>query len=534
VIVDRPLLLLLAPFVGLAFGALAWWAGQRRVRLARRWSPVLGVEARSHGRWSPVWLGLAGLLAAVALAGPRGGSATVRGESDALSVVFAVDISRSMLAEDAAPSRLDRAIRETRRLVQDLAGDRVGLIAFAGRSYILAPVTVDGRAVLLHLDALDPETAGTGGTALSTALEQAAGLLEATSEVSDRVLVTFTDGESHDDRDAAIAAATRLHGLGIRVVFVAEGTTAGGPIPVRGEDGTVVEYQKDEAGEVVTTRRDDDFLRAVTDAAEGTLVPADVPDQAGAVRDLLAAFKRSPTRETRAADLLPLGWIPALAAGLLLLVHAATRRTAALASLLLAAGAPAVAAAQGRGAPAAEAPEAAAGWLRMAARGVARDTAYYNAGTAALAAGRPDVALAALGEAANSLDPALRYRALYNRGVAGILAARADSALADSLMAGAAADLRAALALEPGSERAKWNLELASRRGPPPPPSGGGGGTPPPPQAGDPSSSPPPPSSLSPAQAQQLLNSVEREERRVRERQLRRRPGEPASGGKDW
>jgi hypothetical protein len=144
------------------------------------------------------------------------------------------------------------------------------------------------------------------------------------------------------------------------------------------------------------------------------------------------------------------------------------------------------------------------------------------------------VALTALGEAANSLDPALRYRALYNRGVAGLLAARADSARADTLLAGAAQDLRAALALEPGSERAKWNLELATRRRPPPPPSGGGGASPPPPQGGSQQPQPPPPSSLSPAQAQQLLNSVEREERRVRERQLRRQPGQPASGGKDW
>ena len=528
-ITDRPWLLLLAPFVGLAVAGLAWWAGARRVRLAGAWSAALGAEARAQGRWSPLWLGCAGLLAAVALAGPRGGSATVRGESDALSVVLAVDVSRSMLAEDAAPSRLDRAIREARRLVQDLEGDRVGLIAFAGRSYILAPVTVDGRAVLLHLDALDPETAGTGGTALSTALEQAAGMLDASSEVSDRVLVVFTDGESHDDREPALAAARRLEAMGVRFVVVAEGTPAGGPIPLRDEDGTVVEYQKDDAGQVVTTRRDDDFLRAVTEAGEGTLVPADVPDQAGAVRDLLEAFKRSPTRETRAADLLPLGWIPALAAGLLLLLHAATRRTAALASLLLAAGLSGRAAAQQ---PAADAPAEAAGWLRVAARGVARDTAYYNAGTAALSAGRPDVALAALGEAATSLDPALRYRALYNRGVAGILAARADSARADTLLAGAAEDLRAALALEPGSPRAKWNLELATRRRPPPP-SGGGGGSPPPPQGGG-EQAPPPPSSLSQAQAQQLLNSVEREERRVRERQLKRLPGEPASGGKDW
>ena len=188
------------------------------------------------------------------------------------------------------PSRLDRALREARRLVQDLAGDRVGLIAFAGRSYILAPVTVDGRAVMLHLDALDAEVAGTGGSLLSAALDQGGQLLEAASEVSDRVLVVFTDGESHDDHDAAVAAAARLQRLGVRLVMVPEGTTAGAQIPLRDADGTVVEYQKDEAGQVVTTRRDDQIIRDVADAAEGTIVPAEVPDQAGAIRELLVTL----------------------------------------------------------------------------------------------------------------------------------------------------------------------------------------------------------------------------------------------------
>ena len=527
-IFDSPLLLFLAPVAGLIVAALAWWVRRRRIQLAGRWSAPLAARAARGGRWSPLWLGLAALLAAVALAGPRGGSASVRTESEALSVVLVVDVSKSMLAEDTPPSRLDRALREARRLVQDLSGDRVGLIAFAGRSYILAPVTVDGRAVMLHLDALDAEVAGTGGSLLSAALDQGGQLLEAASEVSDRVLVVFTDGESHDDHDAAVAAAARLRRLGVRLVLVPEGTTAGAQIPVRNLDGTVVEYQKDEGGQVVTTRRDDLLIRDVADAAEGTIVPAEVPDQAGAVRELLAAFKRSPTRETQAADLLPLGWIPALAAGLLLLLHAATRSTAALAAIawLLLAPAPAVAQEGGEERRSAEAD----GWLRVAARGVARDTAWYNAGTAALAAGRLDVALDALGQAAGSLDPALRYRALYNRGVAGIFAARGDSAGADSLLAAAVRDLRGALVLEPASDRAKWNLELATRRRPPPPPSGGGGGAPPPPTPGQ----PPPPTSLSPAQAQQLLNSVEREERRVRERQLKRLPGEPVSGGRDW
>jgi tetratricopeptide (TPR) repeat protein len=163
------------------------------------------------------------------------------------------------------------------------------------------------------------------------------------------------------------------------------------------------------------------------------------------------------------------------------------------------------------------------------AKGPARDTALYNAGTAALAAGDLEAARAALGEAAKSVDPMLRYRALYNLGTATLMAGRRDTAKRQERMDQAATHLREALLLQPGSERAKWNLELAQRLTPPPP-SGGGQAPPPPKQA------PPPPAKsndLSRNQAEQILGSMEREEletqlQRQRRVQSVRRPG------KDW
>src|SRR3954468_24991724 len=128
-IFEAPLLLLFAPLLAIAFGALAWMARRRRIRLAAAWSRALGSAARMRSRRAPLVLALAELLAGIARAGPRGGRAWVTAESHALNMVIAVDISRSMLAEDVAPSRLQRAVRECRRLVQDLQGDRIGLIA---------------------------------------------------------------------------------------------------------------------------------------------------------------------------------------------------------------------------------------------------------------------------------------------------------------------------------------------------------------------------------------------------------------------
>lgn len=541
---DSPLVLFLAPVLGVAFACAAWLARRRRVQLARRWSPSLGRIARARGGWAPAVLGLATLLAGIGLAGPRSGRTEVKTETRALSLVFAIDISRSMLAEDVAPSRLQRASREARRLIQDLEGDRLGMIAFAGRSYILAPLTVDGGAIRMYLDALDPDLASEGGTSLAAVLTQGAQLLGAATDAADRVLVLFTDGEAHDTLPEMITAAEALKDEGVRLIVVAEGRALPTRIPLRDSSGTLLEYKQDEEGNVVRTQRRDDVIRALVDAAEGTLVPSELPDQAGAVRDVVAAMKRSPTSDTRTNDLVPRAWIPVLAAGLLLLGYTIVRPGPALVSLagllLLSRAAGAQRPTAGDRAMDAGNPARAAAAFLKDAHGSARDTAFYNAGTAALDARRFEVAQGALTEAAKSLDPDLRYRALYNLGVAGLLAAAADSTKRDEHLDQAAARLREALLLQPASARAKWNLELAERRRPPPEGGGAGGGGKPPTGGGGGSQSPESSrpekqdQDLSRSQAEQILNSMERRERETRSDQQRRLKGNSGGGVKDW
>jgi Ca-activated chloride channel family protein len=540
VIFDSPVLLVLAPVIALAAGLWLFVSYRKRVRMARAWSAELEQRARRGGRWTPLLLGLVVLSVMVALAGPRGGKARVTTESHALSLVLAVDISRSMLAEDATPNRLEHALREARRLVQDSRGDRLGVIAFAGRSYILTPLTVDGGAVRMYLDALDPDLASEGGTNLSSVLAQGGQLLLASGEVGDRVLVIFTDGEMHDSLPAAVQAAEELRAQHIRVIFVAEGGTTPVRIPIRDSTGSLIEYKLDQSGAVVETRREDAVLERLVEASDGTIVPADAPDQAGAIRDLLANFKRSPTTETRASDLLPRAWIPLLVGALLLLVQTMTRRGASLLVLAFLFLAPSAllgqrpsrgdrAMAEGRAA------DAASAFLDAASGTIARDTAFYNAGTAALRVGRLDVARRALTEASASLDPALRYRALYNLGLVDLLAAGSDSTNRSKLVGSAIEKLRQALLLQPASERAKWNLELAQRMKPPEPPpqsgsgsggGNGGGAAPPPPAA-------PPQGGMTQAQAEQILESMSREERQTRMDQQQRMQSS-ASGVKDW
>jgi len=539
-IFDAPAFLLAAPPIAVAAGVGAWLGRRRRIRLAGRWSEELRAKARANGRWGPLGIGCVVLLLGIAFAGPRGGRTEVTTETQALSMVIAMDVSRSMLAEDVAPSRLRRAVREARRMVHDLTGDRIGLIAFAGRSYILAPLTIDGAAITLQLDALSPDLASQGGTSLAAALRQGGQLLAASTEVADRVLVVFTDGETHDSIDAAIAAASALKRDNVRVVLVAQGTPKGARIPVRDSAGTLLQYQETRDGEIIQTARNDSVLATLADAAAGSIIPAELPDQAGAIHDLTAAFKRNPTTETRTADLTPLGWIPLLAAALLLLAQTVARRTAALIALA-ALVAPSVARAQGvpegeRALRREDPGKAATLFGKAADEGEAPDTNWYNAGTAALLAGDLKSGNESLRRAVEALDPDLRYRVLYNLGVAALREARADSAHAEALYGAAIDHLKNALLLRPGSSRAKWNLELALQNRPPSSGGGGGGGQPPPPQPQPQPQAPPQPQSgsLSQSQAEQILNSVEREERSTRAQQMERLRQRSAGGDKDW
>jgi len=536
---DLPLLALLAPGVGAVLLGLAWLARRRRIRVADGWSRELGQAARRRARYAPLAVALTGVLATVGAAGPRWGSAEVETETRALNLVVAIDISRSMLAEDVKPSRLEHAIRESRRLLQDARGDRIALLAFAGRSYILTPLTLDQGAVLLQLDALDPDVASEGGTELGSVIRQGAELLDAASEGGARAMVLFTDGEGHDSLGSTLEAARALRGAGVTLIVVGTGGDRPTRIPIRDPSGALLEYKKDQAGADVMTARRDDVLRAIADASEGVLVPGQLSDQAGVIWKTLSGLDRASTRGRRTEDLIPRAWLLALAAALLLGAQAALRRTAALLGVALALGLSATAASAQR--PARAASDLARGdttsaltrFLAAATAGRAGDTSWYNAGTVALAARDWETAEKALGTASGTLDPALRFRTLYNLGLAALERSRADTAGREQLEAEARQRLREALLIEPGSVAAKWNLELVTR--PKPPSSGGGGNAP---QGGgqtdrqqeqQPSSS-----GLSRSEAEQILASVERTEAAVRADQLRRRRVARSAATKDW
>ncbi len=211
-------------------------------------------------------LGLA--LAIVSLAQPRWGYTFEDVKRKGLDLLVAVDTSRSMLSNDVQPNRLERVKLAIQDLINELQGDRVGLIAFAGRAFLQAPLTIDYDAVIEAINDLDTKTIPEGGTNISSAITLATQSF-GKSAVGNRALIIFTDGEelSGDAVKTAKAAAD----AGVRIFTVGVGTPQGSLIPITGDSGET-SFVKDSAGQVVKSKLDDKRLREIAEATGGFYV----------------------------------------------------------------------------------------------------------------------------------------------------------------------------------------------------------------------------------------------------------------------
>lgn len=563
---DVPWLLALVPLaVGLALLAVLGGYARRRARLARFGTPAAlrrlgppGVATRPRAR---AWrLGLAALALSVALAGPRWGEGRAIIDSEGIDVALALDASLSMLAEDERPSRLERMKQEVRRFRAAAPGDRVALLAFAGRSYILSPLTSDDGALELFLENLDPSVVGQAGSAMAPPIRQGLDLLTVSQGGADRALVIMSDGEAFDDREEALRLADEARAAGIFIVTVGFGSAGGAPIPVLESGGTDV--KRDARGEVVVTRYDEALLREVAERAGGEFIPADATDKGTRVRRALAELEAgNREEEQRLARPLRYQWFVALALALLLLDawladggrwrrRVAFRRRAsdvvrhsAVSALLLLAASLLPAAAGAQRDPLGDAVAhhregrllaAIRGYRGVIADGDRRPVVLYNLGTALLAADSLDAAIDALERSSLATDAGVRTRALYNLGTAYLKRGlRSDGEPRTTALRNARRALRNVLLERPGDRDAQWNYELALRtpeRG-----GGGGGGGPQPPQQQ--SQAPRPPGSqgqMSRQQAEALLEASAREEREVQARRQRGTRTQRVAGERDW
>ena len=422
-------------------------------------------------------LGLAGVIAA--LAQPRLGYTWEQSTRKGRDVLIAIDCSKSMLATDVAPSRLGRAKLAAQDLIGQLQGDRAGLIAFAGSAFLQAPMTVDYGAVLSSLAELDTDIIPRGGTDIAAAIKTA---VEAfgKGESDNRALIIFTDGEELDED--AVKAAEGLEGA-VRIYTVGLGSADGSLIPVPSVNGGT-DFVKDESGQIVKSRLDEERLRKIAEATGGFYVhlesgPAEtlqiVRDGLGQMKeqDIDAKMSRRPIERYQ--------W--PLAGGLVLLAASmlvgerkrAARREAAPAKALaavvvmaLALFAPAEARAKNAGIEAYEREDykgAGDHFTKQLKRLPDSEALHFDIGAAAYKAGDFVKALDAFSKAITSPDPQMHGAAEYNLGNTLYQrgAAQKDKEPKIKEWKNALQHYDQALNVQPENKDAKYNRDLVQR-----------------------------------------------------------------------
>jgi Ca-activated chloride channel family protein len=250
-----------------------WWAAKQRTRQLERFgeahllSKLSRTVSRRRQRVKRVLLLLALACIGIALARPQMSTHAVPVKAEGIDLVFALDASLSMLAEDIKPNRLQRAKHEIADLMDKLRGDRVGIVMFSGTSFIQCPLTFDYNAAKLFLDAITVNSISVPGTALADAIRTSIRAFEHSPEGSSKVIILLTDGEGHEGDP--IKAAEDAGAQGIKIYTIGIGSQKGEPIPLRDEHGDLIGYKKDKDGAVIMTKLDQLTLEKISVLTDG-------------------------------------------------------------------------------------------------------------------------------------------------------------------------------------------------------------------------------------------------------------------------
>ncbi len=216
-----------------------------------------------------LWVSAFGIMI-LALARPQFGTKMAEVKRKGIEMIIALDVSNSMMAEDIQPNRLENAKMAISRLVDRLENDKIGLIIFAGDAYIQMPVTTDYQAAKLFLNSINTQIVPKQGTAIGSAIHLAMRSFTPNSEKS-RAIVVITDGENHEED--AVAAAKEAAAAGIIIHTIGIGSAQGVPIPTISANGQK-DYRTDTDGKVIISKLNEELLRQIAEAGNGTYVRA--------------------------------------------------------------------------------------------------------------------------------------------------------------------------------------------------------------------------------------------------------------------
>jgi len=284
-------LLLIVPVMLVVFLWTVFW--KKRVQKAfgstvvlKRLSPDLSFF-KSTLKFSVLCLAISGLV--IALVNPKIGTKLETIKREGVDIVFAIDVSKSMLAEDVAPNRIEKSKQLVTQIINNLASDRIGIIAYAGKAFPQLPITTDYAAAKMFLQSMNTDMLSSQGTAIDEAIQLSRNYFD-DEEQTNRVLIIISDGEDHNDLSTEVAEAASEEGIKIYTIGV--GSEKGGPIPLK-RNGIVMSYKKDQKNETVITRLNAETLRLIAKEANGEYIDgnstAAVVEQ---IRDILNAMDK--------------------------------------------------------------------------------------------------------------------------------------------------------------------------------------------------------------------------------------------------
>ena len=227
-------------------------------------------------------LGLSFLI--LSLVNPKMGTKLKTVKREGVDIVFALDVSKSMLAEDIAPNRLEKSKQIISKVIENLGSDRIGVIVYAGSAYPLLPITTDHASAKMFLQNANPDMVSSQGTAINEALDLAKTYYN-NDDQTNKFLIILSDGEDHEAQTASLAET--LTESGVKVFTVGVGTESGQPIPLR-KNGRMT-YKKDRKGEVVITQRHAEVLKEIAEKTQGRYIDGNRTEKpVNAIVDVIA------------------------------------------------------------------------------------------------------------------------------------------------------------------------------------------------------------------------------------------------------
>ncbi|WP_299054443.1 VWA domain-containing protein [uncultured Polaribacter sp.] len=311
-------LLIIIPIMIVIFLLVLWWkkSAQRKFADASLLEKLAPNTSTFKSTLKLIVLLLGMFFLIVSLVNPKMGTKLKTVKRQGVDIVFALDVSKSMLAEDIAPNRLEKAKQIITKTIDKLGSDRVGIIIYAGNSYPLLPITTDHAAANMFLQNANPDMVSSQGTDINGALELAKTYYN-NDDQTNRFLIIISDGEDHQEETKQVAQ--NLANEGVKIYTIGVGTESGGPIPLR-VNGSMIGYKKDNKGETVITQRKPKVLQGIANAAEGSYIDGNITENpVKQIADVIANAEKNEFETKQFSDYKDqFQWF--LAAGLLFLI----------------------------------------------------------------------------------------------------------------------------------------------------------------------------------------------------------------------